>query len=81
MALTRKFACVACHGIEKQIVGPAFRDIAKKHGDRVDAVTYLTGKIRLGGSGLWGAIPMPEQTLNEADAKIIAQWLATGATE
>lgn len=78
-ALTQKYTCVACHGVENKIVGPAFRDIAKKYGDRADAVAYLSGKIRAGGSGLWGAIPMPAQSLSEADAQTIAQWLAAGA--
>jgi cytochrome c len=78
-ALTRKYSCVACHGVESGIVGPAFRDIARKYGDRSDAVAYLSAKIRSGGSGLWGAIPMPEQSLSEADARTIAQWLAAGA--
>ncbi len=81
MALAQKFACVACHGVENKIVGPSFREVAKKYADRSDAVVYLTGKIRSGGSGLWGAIPMPAQTLNEADAKVIAQWLASGAAK
>jgi len=78
-ALTQKYTCVACHGVENKIVGPAFRDIAKKYGDRTDAVAYLSGKIRAGGSGQWGAIPMPAQSLSEADAQTIAQWLAAGA--
>lgn len=80
VALTQKYTCVACHGQENKIVGPAFRDIAKKYSGRADAVAYLTAKIRGGGSGLWGAIPMPPQSLGEADAQIIAQWLAAGAT-
>ena len=79
--LTQKLACVACHGVENKLVGPAFRDIAKKYGDRSDAVAYLSGKIRAGGSGLWGAIAMPAQALNEADARVIAQWLAAGAPQ
>jgi S-disulfanyl-L-cysteine oxidoreductase SoxD len=79
VTLTQKHACVACHGVENKIVGPAFRDIAKKYGDRADAVAYLSGKIQSGGSGLWGSIPMPAQPLNDVDAQAIAQWLATGA--
>ncbi|MEX8493909.1 c-type cytochrome [Sphaerotilus sp.] len=78
-ALTQKYTCVACHGVENKVVGPAFRDIARKYGDRTDAVTYLAGKIQSGGSGLWGPIPMPAQSLNDADAQTIAQWLAAGA--
>ncbi|WP_428424892.1 c-type cytochrome [Methylibium sp.] len=81
MALTRKHTCVACHGVENKIVGPSFHDVAKKYGDRADAVSYLAGKIRSGGSGLWGSIPMPAQTLSEADARTIAQWLAAGAAK
>ena len=55
------------------------RDIAKKYADRPDAVSYLAGKIKAGGAGVWGAIPMPPQTLSETEAKAIAQWLAEGA--
>ena len=79
LALAQKYSCTACHGVDNKIVGPALRDIAKKHAGRPDAVSYLTGKIKAGGSGVWGAIPMPPQTLSEAEAKLIAQWLADGA--
>lgn len=79
IALTQKYTCVACHGVDNKIVGPSFRDVAKKYGARADAVSYLAGKIRSGGSGQWGDIPMPPQALSEADAQTIAQWLAAGA--
>jgi cytochrome c len=79
LALTAKHACVACHGLDNKIVGPSFRDVAKKYAGRADASAYLAGKIAAGGSGVWGGIPMPPQTLGEADAKAIAQWLADGA--
>lgn len=78
-ALLGKHGCVACHGVGNKIVGPALRDVARKHGARPDAVAYLTQKIRAGGTGVWGAIPMPAQTLPEADAQLIARWLADGA--
>jgi cytochrome c len=71
--------CLTCHGMDAKIVGPALQDVAKKYAARPDAVEYLTGKIRAGGSGLWGPIPMPPQTLPESDAKAIAKWLAEGA--
>jgi cytochrome c551/c552 len=77
--LANKHGCVACHGLENKILGPSFRDIAKAYGARTDAQAYLSGKIVAGSSGVWGAIPMPPQTLGEADAKAIAQWLAAGA--
>jgi cytochrome c len=78
-ALLKKNACIACHAIDGKLVGPAFRDVARKYGDRADAATYLAGKIRSGGTGVWGAIPMPPQTLPDAEAAQIAAWLAAGA--
>lgn len=79
LSLLGKNGCVACHAQETRLVGPGFAEIAKKYAGQADAANYLTGKIRAGGSGVWGAIPMPPQTLSEADAKSIAQWLADGA--
>ncbi|HZX29526.1 MAG TPA: c-type cytochrome [Telluria sp.] len=72
--------CTACHGVSNKVLGPAFRDVAARYKDRADRAAYLLGKIRSGGSGVWGSIPMPPQAqLNDADAKAIAQWLAAGA--
>ena len=65
--------------MDSRIVGPSFRDVAKKHAGGADAVGYLAGKIKAGGTGVWGSIPMPAQALSEADAKVIAEWLADGA--
>jgi len=79
IALTEKYTCVACHGMENKIVGPSFIEVAKKHAGQEGAVAYLANKIKAGGSGVWGAIPMPPQALSEAEAKAIAQWLAEGA--
>ena len=79
LALAQKYTCTACHGAEAKIVGPGFKEIAIKYAGRNDAETYLAGKIKAGGQGVWGAIAMPAQALPEADAKAIAQWLAAGA--
>ncbi|MBA3596557.1 MAG: c-type cytochrome [Methylibium sp.] len=81
IALTRKHACVACHGMESKIVGPSFHEVAGKYAGRENTVAYLAGKIKAGSSGVWGAVPMPAQALGEADAQAIAQWLADGASE
>ena len=78
-ALAQKHTCTACHGLDSKLVGPSFVEIAKRHGARGDAAAYLTGKIRAGGTGVWGPIPMPPQSLSEADAQTIAQWLVAGA--
>ncbi|MEK9803388.1 MAG: c-type cytochrome, partial [Curvibacter sp.] len=75
-ALLTKHSCTACHAMERKLVGPSFAEIAKKHAGKTD---YLVGKIRNGSAGVWGPIPMPAQSLPEADAKTLAQWLAAGA--
>ncbi len=78
VSLLQKNGCLVCHGINNKIVGPAYSDVAKKHAGQVD---YLAGKIKSGGVGVWGSIPMPPQTLNATDAKVIATWLAAGANK
>ncbi len=75
LALIAKHSCTACHAIDKKVVGPSFKDVARKHADKAD---YLAAKIKSGGQGVWGPIPMPAQSLPEADAAVIARWLATG---
>ena len=77
-AIAQKNNCTACHAPDKRVVGPSWAEIAKKHEGKVD---YLAGKIRAGGSGVWGAIPMPPQTIAEEDVKRIAGWLAAGAAQ
>ncbi len=76
MALLQKNGCLVCHGLSNKIVGPAYSDVAKKYAGQVD---YLAAKIKSGGAGVWGPIPMPAQALSLADAKTIAVWLAAGA--
>jgi S-disulfanyl-L-cysteine oxidoreductase SoxD len=80
-ALAGKHGCTACHGIEGQRVGPGFRDVGRRHGARGDAVAYLNDKIRSGGAGTWGNVPMPPQSLPEADALLLARWIAHGAVQ
>ena len=76
MALIQKNGCVACHAADAKLIGPSFSAIAQKHAGKVD---YLAAKVKGGSSGVWGAIPMPAQSLAESDAKIIALWLSAGA--
>jgi cytochrome c len=76
--LIKKYGCVACHNVEKKIVGPAFKDISAKYKTKGDNVNYLAGKIRNGAQGTWGAIPMPAQKqVREDEAKQIAEWILT----
>ena len=79
LALIQKHTCNACHGLDARIVGPGFVEVANRYSGRPDALAYLSGKIKLGSSGAWGAIPMPPQALSEAEARAIARWLAEGA--
>ena len=81
IALAQKYTCTACHGMDKKILGPGFQEVAKKYAGRGDGVDYLAGKIRKGGVGAWGPVPMPAQTLGETEAKQIAQWLMDGASK
>jgi S-disulfanyl-L-cysteine oxidoreductase SoxD len=81
LALAQKNNCMVCHNLETKMIGPGFREVAARHGARADAEAYLAGKIKSGGQGLWGATPMPAQTLTDGDARLIAQWLAAGATK
>ena len=68
--------CMACHAMEKKLVGPSYKDVAKKYTGQKDAADKLAAKIMKGGSGVWGAIPMPANPqVNEADAKKLAAWV------
>lgn len=75
-ALLQTHNCTACHAASSKLVGPSWQDIAKRHEGKVD---YLLDKIRSGGTGVWGQVPMPPQSIAETEARSIANWLATGA--
>lgn len=80
LQLAQKNACMACHGVDKKIVGPAYQDVAKKYASQKEAVALLTASIKAGGAGKWGPVPMPAQpNLSEADAQALAAWIAGGA--
>lgn len=75
-ALAKANNCMACHAVDKKLVGPAYKDVAKKHGNDVSKADMLAAKIIKGGSGVYGAIPMPANTkVSEADAKKLAIWV------
>ena len=75
-ALAKSKNCMACHAVDKKLVGPAYKDVAKKYAGQADAADKLAAKIIKGGSGVWGAIPMPANAaVNEADAKKLATWV------
>jgi cytochrome c len=78
LELAQKNACLACHAVANKIVGPAYADVAKKYKGQKDAEATLISNIKKGGTGKWGAIPMPPQTnLSDADTKALAKWILT----
>jgi cytochrome c len=72
----QKNTCTACHAPNSKLVGPSWSDVAKKHAGKAE---YLASKIRQGGSGVWGSIPMPPQAISAEEAGRVAEWLAGGA--
>jgi len=75
-ALARSRTCLACHQVERKVVGPSFKAIAAKYAGRTDMVDPLAKKIRAGGGGVWGPVPMPANPrVSEADAKALASWI------
>ena len=77
-ALATSKNCMACHAVDKKLVGPSYKDVAAKYAGQKDAVEKLAVKIIKGGSGVWGPIPMPPNAqINEADAKKLATWVMT----
>lgn len=76
-ALT-KAGCVACHAQDKKLVGPAFKEIAAKYRGQKDAAAQLANKVRKGGKGVWGPIPMPPNgadKIADADLKAALEWV------
>ncbi|NMG55101.1 c-type cytochrome [Aromatoleum aromaticum] len=68
--------CLACHAVDKKLVGPSYQDVAKKYAGQADAVAKLADKIQKGGSGVWGPVPMPANPQVSADeAKLLATWV------
>lgn len=80
LAMAKKYGCTACHSIDKKVVGPAYADVAKKYQGVKDAEAQLIKHIHDGGSGRWGAVPMPPQaSVPAADIKSLAKWILGGA--
>ncbi|MBK9522000.1 MAG: c-type cytochrome [Rhodocyclaceae bacterium] len=74
----KKAGCVACHTPDKKLVGPSLKDIAAKYKGQADAVAKLSEKVRKGGSGVWGPIPMPPNgadKISDADLKSTVEWI------
>ena len=74
--LAQQKNCMACHAVDKKVVGPAYKDVAAKYAGQKDAVDKLAQKVLKGGAGVWGPVPMPANPqVNEAEAKQLVQWI------
>jgi len=74
-ALAAKYNCQACHAPDKKIVGPAYKDVAAKYAGDASAAGKLEKKVKSGGSGVWGQIPMPPNNVPDADLKALVAWI------
>jgi len=75
-ALAKSKNCMACHAVDKKLVGPAYKDVAKKYAGQKDAADKLAAKVIKGGSGVWGPVPMPANPqVNDAEAKKLVAWI------
>lgn len=74
--LAKKHNCMTCHQIDRKLVGPAYREVAEKYSGQGDMVETLVKKVRAGGSGVWGPIPMPPNpAVSEEDIRKLVQWV------
>jgi cytochrome c len=81
-ALATKSACLACHAADKKVVGPSYQEVAAKHKGQADAVAKVAARIKSGGSGMYGAVPMPPQpNLKDDELKLLAEWVLAGAPD
>ncbi len=81
-ALAAKSACLACHAVDKKLVGPSYKDVAVKHKGQAGALDQVAARIKTGGSGMYGPVPMPPQpNLKDDELKLLAGWILAGAPD
>ena len=74
--LAKKNACTACHAIDKKLVGPAYKEVAKKYKGDAKAEAMLIEKVKKGGTGVWGQVPMPPNaSVKDEDIKTLVKWI------
>ncbi|MES9941647.1 MAG: c-type cytochrome [Candidatus Thiodiazotropha sp. 6PLUC2] len=78
VALATQRGCMACHQVETKVVGPAYKEVAAKYKGQDGAVDALVAKVKAGGSGVWGPVPMPPNAhVSDEDIKAIVEWVLT----
>ena len=76
--LAQSSGCMTCHAIDKKVIGPGFKEIAAKYKNDKNAESRLAQKVKAGGSGVWGTIPMPPNAhVKESDIKTLVHWILT----
>jgi len=73
--LATEKGCTACHSVDKKVIGPAYKDVAKKYKGDAKAPDMLAQKVIKGGQGVWGPIPMPPNKVSEDEAKRLVAWV------
>jgi cytochrome c len=74
--LAQKKNCMACHAVDKKLIGPGYKEVAAKYAGQKDAADKLAQKIQKGGVGVWGQVPMPANPqVSDAEAKQLAAWV------
>lgn len=76
--ISKKAGCAGCHTVDKKLLGPSYKEIAAKYKDQKDALGKLSEKVRKGGVGAWGQVPMPPtdaSRINDADLKAVMEWI------
>jgi len=73
--LLTKYNCQACHTVDKKLVGPSYKEVAAKYASDTAASAKLEQKIKSGGTGVWGAVPMPPNNVPDADLKTLVAWI------
>ena len=74
-ALANKSGCLACHAVDKKLIGPSYKDVANKYRGDAGAESRLVDKVKKGGSGVWGQVPMPPNNVSDADARSLVKWI------
>jgi cytochrome c len=78
--LAKKSNCMSCHQVDKKMVGPSYQDVAKKYAGKADAPKMLAEKVKKGGKGSWGEVPMPPNAaVKDADIDTLVKWILAGA--
>lgn len=74
-ALAKAKNCMTCHSVDTKMVGPAYKDIAAKYKGDAGAAAKLAAKVKAGGKGAWGEIPMPPNNVTDDEAKKLVAWV------